>query len=661
MSLNPQQQLAVDTTEGAVLVIAGAGSGKTKVLTERIALIKQKGADSSEILAVTFTNKAAKEMRERIANIIGHKNADALWMSTFHSMCVRILRRYGHLLNFIHERMNQNFTIYDESDAKSVLNDILKGMGLDTKKVTPKEMKDYISALKNEMIDVQTFRTGKPSNELINWEKAYDILNKGIPKDQKKRILEVYTRYQEYLSKSNAMDFDDLILNTIHLFRHHPEALKYYQHKLRYIMVDEYQDTNHTQYVLINLLAAYHRNICVVGDDSQLIYGWRGADIKKILEEFEKDYPEVKLILLEQNYRCGDKILKAANQVISHNRFQRKKTLFTNKQDGEYIRYYFAMNQYDEARYVANEIQKIERENNNFSYKNCAVLFRTNSQSRAFEEAFMRASIPYQMIGGLKFFSRAEIKDIIAYLQFIQNPSDTVSFDRIINVPRRGIGPKTVKKIISESESRPLLEVLKDGGFKGKTKEAIDSFVNLIEQYQGQTDSLLIGDFLSQVLVDTGYLTMLESSKDAKAEERLENISELVNIAVEMQNETESTLADFLEHVSLHSDIDDATDENAVKIMTLHSAKGLEFGAVFLVGMEEGIFPHQRSLSSGDLEEERRLAYVGITRAMHYLYLTSAKRREQWGKSEENMPSRFLYEFSEDLIHPDCSLVKLDA
>lgn len=660
MGLNPQQQIAVETTEGPLLIIAGAGSGKTTVLIERITQILKKGAYPSEILAVTFTNKAAGEMRERIARAIGFDSARQIQMSTFHSMCVGMLRRNGQHLKELHENLNQNFTIYDTGDMLGILKKIIQDeLGLDPKKVTPKEMKEYISILKNEMIDVKTLKSGKPSNPLINWKKASDILTFSIPSEKKDRLIEVYSRYQERLWMNNAMDFDDLILSTVYLFQKRPDILHYYQQKFRYIMVDEYQDTNHVQYLLMNMLAAYHRNLCVVGDDGQSIYGWRGADIEIILKKFEQDYPDCKVVFLEENYRCGPHILQAANEVIANNRNQKPKKLFTSQAEGEKIRYYFAINQQDEARYIANEIQKLER-TSEFSYKDCSILFRTNSQSRAFEDAFMRASIPYQMIGGLKFFARAEIKDIIAYLQFIQNPSDTVSFERIINTPKRGLGKKTVEKIISDSQGQPLLEVLQTTAFKGKAKENMDKFLRLIDSYREKATHLPIGDFLSQFLIDSGYLTMLKDSNDPKAEDRLENISELVNIAVEQQNEQQGTLADFLEHVSLHSDVDDATDENAVKLMTLHSAKGLEFPAVFLVGMEESIFPHQRSINDGDIEEERRLAYVGITRAKTHLYMTHARFRQQWGKEEANAPSRFLYEFDESLIHPDFPLVHID-
>lgn len=660
MGLNPQQQLAVNTTEGPLLIIAGAGSGKTTVLIKRIVELLKKGAHPSEILAVTFTNKAAGEMRERIAEAIGEKDAESLWMSTFHSMCVKILRRYGHLLKDLHENLNQNFTIYDTSDTKGLMKKVIANdLGLDPTKFKPQEALGYISTLKNELIDVKTFKTGIPNNNLMNWRKVSDILTFGIPSEKKPRIGEAYAHYQERLWSNNAMDFDDLIASTIHLLHNHENVLQYFQKRFRYIMVDEYQDTNHSQYLLIKMLAAHYQNICAVGDDSQSIYGWRGADIEIILKKFEEDYPKCKVVFLEENYRCGPHILQAANEVIAHNRFQKQKKLFTSKASGEYIRYYFAINQHDESRYIANEIQKLVHGEHN--YKDAAVLFRTNSQSRAFEEAFMRASIPYQMIGGLKFFQRAEIKDIIAYLQFIHNPVDTVSFERIINTPKRGLGKTTVEKILLQSQGMHLMDVLKETTFRGKAKESVAEFVKLIESYQEKAERMPIGDFVSEFLLESGYLTMLKSSADPRAEERIENISELINIAMEKQKEQNATLSDFLEHVSLHSDIDDATDENAVKLMTMHAAKGLEFPIVFIAGMEEGIFPHRRSLDDGDIEEERRLAYVGITRAKTHLYLTNARFRQTFGKEEANEPSRFLYEFSEDLIHPDHPLSKMDA
>ncbi|PGK51408.1 ATP-dependent DNA helicase PcrA [Priestia megaterium] len=658
MKLNQQQLQAVNTTEGPLVIVAGAGSGKTRVLTERTVKILENGAQPHEILAVTFTNKAKREMEERIDARLGTAISKSIWIGTFHSMCVRILRRHGHLLSQ-HPKLNQNFTIYDASDATSLMKKVIvNDLKLDVKKVTPRDILPHISMMKNEMIDIHTIETNTPSHSYVDWKKVRDVLTKGLPYNHKDVILDAYRFYQKRLWENNGMDFDDLISNTVLLFSQHPQVLKFYQQKLRYISVDEFQDTNHTQYILIKLLASHHRNLCVVGDDGQSVYGWRGADVRNILD-FEKNYPDATLVMLEENYRCGPYILQAANEVISRNKQQRKKKLYTSKTDGEKIHYYHAANQNDEARYIANEIQKLERMVNAYSYKNFAILFRTNSQSRPFEEAFMRASIPYQMIGGLKFFQRAEIKDVIAYLQFILNPSDTISFERIISVPKRGLGKTTVERIIEHSmqNSLTVLESLQSLQFKGKALESVHRFVTLIENYQLKTASMPIGDLLSELLVDSGYLSMLKASKDPRAEERIENIAELISIAMEMQTEENASLQEFLEHVSLHSDIDDATDENAVKLLTLHSAKGLEFPVVFICGMEEGIFPHQRSLREGDIEEERRLAYVGITRAEDILYLTHAFSRQQWGKEEKNEPSRFLYEFNKELIHPDFPLV----
>jgi len=660
VELNREQKKAVETTEGPLLIIAGAGSGKTRVLVERIVhILETKRAHPSEILAVTFTNKAANEMKERIAKHIGFQEANRLFMSTFHSMCVRILRRNAHLITDYHENFNQRFTICDTKDTENVMKEILQDrFGLDTKKVTPREILGYISTLKNEMIDLKTARFKKPSHNLIDWKRAADVLAYQIPKDKKELVIEAYTHYQQQLYANNAMDFDDLILATIHLFQQHEKVLKYYQRKFRYILVDEYQDTNHCQYVLNKLLAFEHRNLCVVGDDSQSIYRFRGADIRNILY-FEKDYPEVTTVMLEENYRCGPFILQAANQVISNNKQQKKKNLYTSKKDGEKIRYYCAINQYDEARFVTEAIQDIKWKEPSYTYNDFAILFRTNSQSRSFEEAFMRSSIPYQVIGGLKFFQRAEIKDIISYLQFLYNPADAISFKRIVNVPRRGIGAKTEKQIVAHSEGMTILEGIKTYPFKGKAKVSMESFVNTIESLRAKLDEMPIGDLLSELLNETGYLTMLKESSDPRAEERIENVSELINIAIDQQNQRNATLEEFLEHVSLHSDIDDSTNDNSVKLMTMHSAKGLEFKTVFLPGMEEGIFPHQRSLNEGDVEEERRLAYVGITRAEKYLYMLHARFRQQWGKEEANDPSRFLYEFDENLLDPTYPLVKI--
>lgn len=657
MKLNKQQVQAVETTEGPLVIVAGAGSGKTRVLTERTVKILENGAAPYEILAVTFTNKAKKEMEERIAARLGASTSKSIWISTFHSMCVRILRRHGHLLNY-HPKLNQNFTIYDANDATSLMKKVIvNDLKMDIKKVSPRELLPHISMMKNEMIDIHTVETGTPTHPYVDWEKVKDILAKGLPYKQKDLILDAYRFYQKRLWENNGMDFDDLISTTVHLFSSHPHVLQSYQQKLRYISVDEFQDTNHTQYILIKMLASHHRNLCVVGDDGQSVYGWRGADVRNILD-FEKNYPDATLVMLEENYRCGPHILQAANEVISKNKHQRKKRLFTSKTDGEKIRYYFAATQNDEARYIANEIQKLEQVVTKYSYKDFAILFRTNSQSRPFEEAFMRASIPYQMIGGLKFFQRAEIKDIIAYLQFIQNPSDTISFERIIASPKRGLGKTTIERIMEHSLQSGLtvIESLQTLSFKGKAKESVNRFLSLIESFQTKASDAPIGDLLSELLIDSGYLSMLKASNDPRAEERMENIAELVSIAMEMQNEGSVTLQEFLEHVSLHSDIDDATDENAVKLLTLHSAKGLEFPVVFICGMEEGIFPHQRSLREGDIEEERRLAYVGITRAEDILYLTHSFSRQQWGKEEKNEPSRFLYEFNKELIHPDFPL-----
>lgn len=650
MQLNHEQQEAVDTIQGPLLIVAGAGSGKTSVLTHRIGNMIQQNIAPWNILAVTFTNKAAAEMRERISKQVGQKQAKDIWMMTFHSMCSRILRYEGASLSFLGGKMGPNFTIYDTGDAKSVMKQVILELGYDVKKVTPQGMLHYVSTLKNEMIDVQTFLHMKPSNKWIDWKKAEALINDTIPEEKRAQVALVYEKYQERLRLNNAIDFDDLILHTIALFMQYPAILDRYQEKFRYILVDEYQDTNHAQYVLIKMLAGKHQNIAVVGDDSQSIYKFRGADIRNILE-FEKDYPTTKVIKLEENFRCTPVILEAANQVIARNAIQRKKTLFTKKEKGEKISYYLAFDERDEARYVTNEVQRLLR--NGYNYKDIAILFRANSQSRAFEEAFMRAGFPYQLVGAFKFFQRMEILDLLSYLKFIENPNDLVAFSRIINNPRRGIGKKTVEQLMANAKG-DFLAYLKNPTDVKLTKNArngLDGFVQLIETYRTNKENRSLSELLNGLIMDSGYINALKLSKDEKSEERIENVSELINMAIEMENEEEeATLQSFLEQASLHSAQDDQTDDNAIRLMTLHSAKGLEFPAVFLVGMEEGIFPHKRSASQEDVEEERRLCYVGITRAKEKLFMTHAKRRNVWGKSDENPPSRFLYEFDENLV-----------
>lgn len=651
MGLNKQQQLAVDTIHGPLLIIAGAGSGKTTVLTHRIAHMVQSNIQPWNILAVTFTNKAAAEMRERISESIGKKQARDLWMMTFHSMCARILRNEGNALSFLGGKMSSNFTIYDPADTKGLLKKIIQQMGHDIKQVTPQGMGYYISMLKNEMIDVESFKTLTPSNPHIDWDKATEIIQNKIPPDKQLLIAQVYEEYQKALANNNGVDFDDMILHTIRLFMEREDILAKYQEKFKYVMVDEFQDTNNCQYVLIKMLAGKYRNLAVVGDDAQSIYAFRGADIRNILS-FEEDYPETNVIKLEENYRCGPYILQAANEVIANNTMQRQKSLFTQKQQGEKIGYYRAYDERDEARYAVNEIQQLIRSGR--KYKDISILFRANNQSRSYEEAFMRAGFPYQLVGMVKFFERMEVKDIISYLQFIQNPNDTISFSRIINTPKRGLGKKTVENIISAGYGKDFLSFLKNPeGVKVSkaAKEGLSIFVELIELYQEKKETTPIGELLSEFIMDSGYINMLKMSKDEKANERIQNIAELVNIAVEMQNEnSDATLLDFLEHASLHSAQDDQTDDNAIRLMTLHAAKGLEFPVVFLAGMEEGIFPHKKAEEGFDIEEERRLCYVGITRAKEKLFMTNARSRRTWGQEEENPPSRFLFEFNEELV-----------
>jgi DNA helicase-2/ATP-dependent DNA helicase PcrA len=647
MALNSAQMQAVETIDGPLLILAGAGSGKTTVLTHRIGNMIEQDVSPKTILALTFTNKAAAEMRERISLAVGKDKASSIWMMTFHSMCARILRIEASNTN----RVTSNFTIYDTADAKSLLKKTIESLGMDSKKVTPQSMLYYISTLKNEMIDFESFKQNKPMNAYIDWKKALEIIRFKIPQDKIKLIQRVFEKYQQMLMVNNAVDFDDLILHTIHLMIENPEVLEKYQNRFKYIMVDEYQDTNHAQYVLIKLFAQKYRNLGVVGDDSQSIYAFRGSDIRNIME-FEKDYPEAKVVMLEENYRCTPHILQAANEVIGKNSSQRKKQLFTSKQPGEKIGYYFAFNEKDEARYITNEILKRIRTGND--YDEFAILYRTNQQSRAFEEAFMRAGIPYKIIGGLNFYDRMEIKDIIAYLSFINNPQDRIKFTRIANLPRRSLSAKTVEALMEASLEKNFWEYLQnpqDLKMTTKAQQGLRDFVQLIKKYRKLAETCKIGQLVSMFIMDSGYVNMLKGTPDEKTEERIQNVSELINLAVEMENEHAiGNLESFLEHVALHSNLDDNSEGKAIQLLTIHSAKGLEFPVVFIAGMEEGLFPHRNSSEECDMEEERRLCYVGITRAKEKLYLVHAKERRVWGKTEQFDPSRFLHEFSEDLV-----------
>ncbi len=636
--LNPQQTEAVLTTEGPVLILAGAGSGKTRVLTQRIAyLIGAQNVAPWSILAITFTNKAAREMKERVGRIVG-QGADDIWISTFHSLCVRILRRDADRLG-----ISRNFTILDASDQLTVVKQCLKELNLDPKKYEPRAVLAAISGAKNELVDPERFarQVGDPFS---------------------RAAAQVYELYQKKLRGNQSLDFDDLIMTTVRLFREVPEVLEFYQKKFRYIHVDEYQDTNRAQYMLIHMLAERHRNICCVGDADQSIYKWRGADISIILN-FEKDYPEAKVIKLEQNYRSTKTILQAANGVIAHNVMRKEKKLWTQNPTGDKIVWFQGDSEHDEAYFV---VETIKQQYDTYKdYGKFAVLYRTNAQSRVLEDVLVKSNIPYTIIGGTKFYDRKEIKDILAYLRLISNPDDDISLTRIINVPKRNIGESTVEKIAAYAAAHGLsmFAAIQEAGYMGlptRTTNAIGAFSDLISHLAQMADYLSVTELVEEVLERTGYRQALREEKTLEAAARLENIEEFLSVTQEFErkNDDKSLLA-FLTDLALIADIDqveDANDDAApaegqVILMTLHSAKGLEFPVVFLVGMEEGVFPHSRALfDDSEMEEERRLAYVGITRAEERLYLTSARTRTLFGRTNSNPPSRFLSEIPAELL-----------
>ncbi|SEM90710.1 DNA helicase-2 / ATP-dependent DNA helicase PcrA [Candidatus Frackibacter sp. WG12] len=632
--LNPQQKEAVQYVEGPLLVLAGAGSGKTRVLTHRIAyLIQEKGVDPYNILAVTFTNKAASEMQERIEKLIA-KDSEALWMSTFHSIAVRILRREANKLGY-----DNNFVIYDTTDQKSVIKDIIKNeLDLDTKQFKPRSILNQISNAKNELVDVDTYqeRVGSYFERIVG---------------------EVYELYQTRLKNNNAFDFDDLIMKTVELFSEYELVLEYYQERFKYILIDEYQDVNHAQYKLVNLLAREYQNICVVGDDDQGIYGFRGADISNILN-FEKDYPDVKVVKLEQNYRSTEKILDAAFYVVRNNQGRKPKNLWTDNVGGEPLQLYKAHNEREEAQYIAKEILK-NRANGDLDYSDFAILYRTNAQSRVLEDVLIKEGIPYRMVGGLKFYDRKEIKDILGYLRLIYNPADDVSLQRIINVPKRGVGATTVQRLneFANDNNISLYEAVQRvdeiSTISSRFSAKVSKFGAIISYLRQQADEVDALELARKLLDETGYLRMLQEEGTDQARSRVENIKELLTVIEEYVNEGDDTsIGGFLEEVALVADIDNLEDDaDAIIMMTLHSAKGLEFPVVFLSGMEEGLFPHSRSLdATEDIEEERRLCYVGMTRAEEKLYLTHAVARRVYGKDSYNPPSRFLSEIPDDLF-----------
>lgn len=630
--LNNKQKEAVENTEGPVLVIAGAGSGKTKVLTHKIAfLIQEKQVKPWNILAITFTNKAANEMKQRVENLLSDSSND-IWMGTFHSICVRILRRYIDRIGF-----DSSFIIFDTSDQRTLVKDCLKELKVDDKLFTDRAVLSEISNAKNEMLE----------------PKAYSV--KYANDFRKETIGKVYELYQKRLRGNNAIDFDDIINYTIKILTENQDVLEYYTEKFKYVLVDEYQDTNKAQFMLISILASKYGNITVVGDNDQGIYSFRGADISNILN-FERDFPGTKIIKLEQNYRCTGNILKAANAVIKHNETKYDKKLWTENNEGNIPCIYSGDDEYDEASYIINQIRFLKTEEY-FKFSDFAVLYRMNSQSRAIEDILRREDIPYKIIGGLKFYERKEIKDIIAYLRLIFNPSDNMSLKRIINEPKRGIGKTSLDNIakISEETGNSMYDIIKNAEKYGLNRVYLNSreFIEAIEELRSKKDNMLISDLIKETLKKTGYTKALELENTVEAETRIQNLDEFLTVAIEFEEESaDNTLAEFLEGITLSSDVDNLEDEEeSVTLMTLHSAKGLEFPVVFLVGMEEGIFPGYKSIGEPkELEEERRLFYVGITRAKQYLYLTCAKRRTIFGSTSYNSISRFVKEIPSELL-----------
>lgn len=632
--LNAPQKDAVLHDQGPLLILAGAGSGKTRVLTHRIAhLIKEKGVSPFSILAITFTNKAAREMKERIDKLVG-EGAEKIWVSTFHSTCVRILRRDIDKIGY-----DRSFVIFDTSDQQTVIKDCLKELNLNDKNFPPKSVLHMIGSAKDELIEPQAYTKMYASDFKMS------------------KIAKIYELYQKKLMQNNALDFDDIIMLTIKLFLENPDVLGYYQRKFRYIMVDEYQDTNTAQYSLISLLAQEHKNLCVVGDDDQSIYSFRGANIRNILD-FEKEFKSCKVIKLEQNYRSTQKILDAANRVIRNNIGRKDKQLWTENGEGCNIQLFKGNNEHDEALFITNEIKKLCSEGK--GYKDFAILYRINAQSRVIEDMLMKEGIPYKIVGGLRFYDRKEIKDVIAYLRVIQNPSDNISLKRVINVPKRGIGDTTVGKAeeIANRKGCSIFSIAASALEIPELQRAaskLDSFTTMIAKFKVLKEHMKVSELIQEVIEQSGILRELEAEDTIESQTRIENIKELISGAIEFETREdveEKTLESFLENVSLVADIDNVEEgaENVI-LMTLHSAKGLEFPVVFLAGMEEGVFPGYRSMGDEtELEEERRICYVGITRAKENLYLTNAFSRTLFGNTSYNKESRFLKEIPAELI-----------
>ncbi len=635
--LNKEQQQAVKHTDGPLLIMAGAGSGKTRVLTHRIAyLLREKEVSPKSVLAITFTNKAAREMKDRVHKLVG-MGSGQIWVSTFHSMCVRILRRDIDRIGY-----SKNFTILDSSDQLSVIKQTLKDLNIDPKKFEPRAMLGAISTAKNELITPEEY-------------------SRNVGDFFERQVSQVYDKYQKTLQKNQSLDFDDLIMQTIHLFKRIPEVLEYYQRRFQYIHVDEYQDTNHAQYYLVQQLANRFQNLCVVGDSDQSIYGWRGADIANILS-FEKDYPSARTVFLEQNYRSTKSILSAANKVIEHNSGRKPKNLWTENAEGKNIHYFQGGTEQEEALFITDKIQELIREEG-FSANDIAILYRTNAQSRAVEDTFMKSNIAYQMVGGTKFYDRKEIKDMVAYLRLITNPDDDLSFERVVNAPKRGIGKTSVERLRAYSAQHDIsfYQAVKEVDFTGVPKKAANAlaeFGNLIKTLTQQQEFLTATDMVEAILQRTGYEQVLKNERTIESQSRIENLEEFKTVTQDFEKVSEDkTLVAFLTDLALIADLDrvddDEDSENKEKItmMTLHAAKGLEFPVVFLIGLEENVFPHSRSMfDNEEMEEERRLAYVGITRAEQQLYLTHAKMRTLYGRTNMNPISRFINEIPEELV-----------
>lgn len=631
-NLNDKQQEAVEYMAGPLLILAGAGSGKTRVLTYKIAyLLEKEIVKPWQILAITFTNKAAKEMKERIEALVGQVSND-MWLGTFHSVCVRILKREIELLGY-----TRDFNIFDEIDKEKVIKEVMKKLNIDEKVYPVGLIKSEVSKAKEAMKD----------------EVAYQ--KDAMGDFRKEEIAKVYNMYQETLKKNNSIDFDDIIMLTVQLFLENPDRLLYYQNKFNYILVDEYQDTNKSQFLLISMLSSATGNICVVGDESQSIYGFRGADISNILN-FEQEFPNAKIVKLEENYRSTQNILNAANEVIKNNKSKIDKQLWTQNEEGDKIEYKTLNNEYEEVEYVVDEIDDICRKEHE-NYSNFAVLFRTNAQARVLEEVFMKAGTPYKLIGGIKFYARKEIKDIISYLKLIQNTNDNIALKRIINEPKRGIGNTALDKLdaLSSEKGMSIFEFIQDSnnlvGFRSAGN--IMSFRDMINDLIKEKDKIKVSELIKKTLKDSGYEDMLNSEGTKETEIRFDNLMEFIGVAIEFENENaENSLGDFLDSIALVSDVDNLDEStDAVTLMTMHSAKGLEFDNVFLVGMEEGLFPSKRSIEEdAQTEEERRLCYVAITRAKKHLFITNTKKRTLYGSTTYSIPSRFIDEIPENLL-----------